>query len=171
MSSNKILAFSRSYKNGLNERGDLVGSLVVNTEDIVNGNLWRVFPAINCDKYATIPSDYPGPIGVPITIMDKFNPEQFEIVCMLNHGSIGSERSDLYRRIVVRNLRPELPEKIDLAAWLLALGVPVEITRVRTDSIPDHATLACKRCKCVGPPVVDGRTLAKKRKEVENEAL
>lgn len=59
-------------------------------EDIL---LWRryretpeLFPkydnydAINVDRVADIPEDYDGAMGVPITFLDKFNPEQFEVL-------------------------------------------------------------------------------------------
>lgn len=38
------------------------------------------FDAINVDKTADIPCDYDGVMGVPITFMDKYNPNQFEIL-------------------------------------------------------------------------------------------
>lgn len=38
------------------------------------------YDAINIDKVAHIPVDYDGVMGVPITFLDKYNPEQFEIV-------------------------------------------------------------------------------------------
>ena len=38
------------------------------------------YNAINVNKTNEIPSDYNGIIGVPITFMDKYNPNQFEIV-------------------------------------------------------------------------------------------
>lgn len=38
------------------------------------------FDAINVDKTKEIPMDYKGVIGVPITFIDKYNPEQFEIL-------------------------------------------------------------------------------------------
>ena len=38
------------------------------------------YNAINVDKVADIPCDYNGVMGVPITFLDKYNPEQFEIV-------------------------------------------------------------------------------------------
>lgn len=38
------------------------------------------YDAINVDKTADIPMDYDGVIGVPITFLDKYNPEQFEII-------------------------------------------------------------------------------------------
>lgn len=38
------------------------------------------YDAINVDKTADIPYDYDGVMGVPITFLDKHNPEQFEII-------------------------------------------------------------------------------------------
>ncbi|MCR9262526.1 MAG: adenine-specific methyltransferase EcoRI family protein [Flavobacteriaceae bacterium] len=38
------------------------------------------FDAINIDKTKDIPMDYDGMMGVPITFMDKYNPDQFEII-------------------------------------------------------------------------------------------
>jgi hypothetical protein len=38
------------------------------------------YDAINIDKVVDIPMDYDGVMGVPITFMTKYNPEQFEIV-------------------------------------------------------------------------------------------
>ncbi len=45
------------------------------------------YDAINVDKVKEIPCDYDGVMGVPITFLDKFNPEQFEIVgCSYDYG-------------------------------------------------------------------------------------
>lgn len=38
------------------------------------------YNAINVDRVNEIPRDYKGVMGVPITFLDKYNPEQFEIV-------------------------------------------------------------------------------------------
>ena len=38
------------------------------------------YDAINVNKTADIPYDYDGVMGVPITFMDKYNPEQFAII-------------------------------------------------------------------------------------------
>lgn len=38
------------------------------------------FDAININKTKDIPLDYSGFMGVPITFLDKYNPEQFEII-------------------------------------------------------------------------------------------
>ena len=37
------------------------------------------YDAIEVSKTKEIPGDYKGAMGVPITFMDKYNPEQFEI--------------------------------------------------------------------------------------------
>lgn len=38
------------------------------------------YDAINVNTYTDIPCDYDGAIGVPITFLDKYNPNQFDIV-------------------------------------------------------------------------------------------
>lgn len=38
------------------------------------------YDAIEVSKTANIPCDYDGVMGVPITFLDKYNPEQFEIL-------------------------------------------------------------------------------------------
>lgn len=38
------------------------------------------FDAIDVSKTMSIPFDYDGPMGVPITFIDKYNPEQFDIL-------------------------------------------------------------------------------------------
>ncbi|MDD3405219.1 MAG: adenine-specific methyltransferase EcoRI family protein [Paludibacteraceae bacterium] len=38
------------------------------------------YDAINVNKTADIPMDYAGVMGVPITFLDKYNPEQFEML-------------------------------------------------------------------------------------------
>ena len=38
------------------------------------------YDAINVDKTTDIPCDYDGVMGVPITYLDKHNPDQFEII-------------------------------------------------------------------------------------------
>ena len=41
------------------------------------------YDAINVDKVVDIPDDYEGIMGVPITFLDKFNPNQFEIIGLI----------------------------------------------------------------------------------------
>ncbi|MFI3165925.1 MAG: adenine-specific methyltransferase EcoRI family protein [Bacillota bacterium] len=49
---------------------------------------YQNYHAINVDKYADIPYDYDGYMGVPITFLDKYNPNQFEIIALGIVGSI-----------------------------------------------------------------------------------
>ena len=48
------------------------------------------YNAIDVSKTADIPCDYNGLMGVPITFMDKYNPEQFEIIGIAE-GDSGKE--------------------------------------------------------------------------------
>lgn len=41
------------------------------------------YDAININKYADIPYNYQGVMGVPITFIDKYNPKQFEIIGLI----------------------------------------------------------------------------------------
>lgn len=43
------------------------------------------YDAINVNTYTDIPCDYDGVMGVPITFLDKYNPNQFEIIDLNPH--------------------------------------------------------------------------------------
>ena len=75
------------------------------------------YDAINVDVTKDIPCDYDGVMGVPITFLDKYNPDQFEIIDINPHfftitskglpkprqlslNSVG--RKDPYARILIR---------------------------------------------------------------------
>lgn len=66
------------------------------------------YDGINVDKTEDIPLDYDGYMGVPITFLHKFNPDQFEIIRFRK----GNDGKDLaingkcpYFRIIIRNKR------------------------------------------------------------------
>lgn len=44
------------------------------------------YDAINVNTYTDIPGDYYGVMGVPITFLDKYNPDQFEIIGCSDRG-------------------------------------------------------------------------------------
>lgn len=46
------------------------------------------YDAIEVSKTAEIPCNYDGAMGVPITFLDKYNPEQFEIIDALNRYAL-----------------------------------------------------------------------------------
>ncbi len=77
------------------------------------------YEAINVNKVADIPMDFDGAMGVPITFLDKYNPEQFEIISsnefrvndsipFKEHGLIKDKDGAIngkptYVRILIRN--------------------------------------------------------------------
>lgn len=69
--------------------------------------------AINVDKYSEIPCDYDGVMGVPITFIDYYCPEQFEIIAF-RKGDDGKdlvftrngEKVQPYFRILIRRRQP-----------------------------------------------------------------
>ena len=74
------------------------------------------YDAINVDKTKDIPKDYEGAMGVPITFLDKYNPEQFEIVGIDRHlvfkktGKVSRffiRKKEIYARIIIKNKKPE----------------------------------------------------------------
>lgn len=79
------------------------------------------YDAINVNKVINIPCDYAGVMGVPITFLDKYNPEQFEIIGHEHdlNGNGGKESlsqfmvngKGVYKRILIRNKHPELPKE------------------------------------------------------------
>ena len=97
------------------------------------------YDAIEVSKTADIPCDYTGKMGVPITFMDKYCPDQFEIIGMNwtvladaklsddirehnivarrlnfylpNPDGHGNKYSRMFDRIVIRNKHPEPPKE------------------------------------------------------------
>ena len=76
------------------------------------------YDAIEVPETKGIPSDYPGLMGVPISFLDKYNPEQFEIV-KFRHGNDGKDLGYTqedgtyktpYFRILIRHRNPERRE-------------------------------------------------------------
>lgn len=74
------------------------------------------YNAINVDKTKEIPMDYEGAMGVPITFLDKYNPDQFELLgCTYSYGEpIGYHiegkgfnpsinGKEIYKRLFIKN--------------------------------------------------------------------
>lgn len=84
------------------------------------------YEAINVNKTSEIPCDYSGVMGVPITFMDKYSPDQFEIIGLIAgniKGLAGIESKTgkngpyidgklKYGRILIRNRHPEQPKEV-----------------------------------------------------------
>ena len=77
------------------------------------------YNAINVDRVTDIPMDYRGAMGVPVTFLDKYNPEQFEILdgigrySMLTGPTVKTKGTYLtkingspkFARIIIKNKR------------------------------------------------------------------
>ncbi len=61
------------------------------------------YEAINVDRVSDIPMDYKGVMGVPITFLDKYNPNQFLIIGQTHSGDISPEVELLRKDIVHRH--------------------------------------------------------------------
>lgn len=64
------------------------------------------YDAINVNKTADIPDDYDGVMGVPITFLDKYNPDEFEIIGTstidMPKGAPYINQKRIYERILIR---------------------------------------------------------------------
>jgi hypothetical protein len=68
------------------------------------------YDAIHIGKVSEIPMDYEGVMGVPITYLDRHNPDQFDIVGVFNHGCDGPwdlakcliDGNEKYKRLAIR---------------------------------------------------------------------
>ena len=72
------------------------------------------FDAINVNKTSEIPMDYDGILGVPITFLDKYNPEQFEILGTstmdMSKGAPYVAGKRIYERILIRRRQASQPQ-------------------------------------------------------------
>lgn len=57
------------------------------------------YNAINVNKTADIPCDYEGIMGVPITFLDKYNPEQFEIIWQASGNTRASAPAEVLQSV------------------------------------------------------------------------
>ena len=94
-----------------NERHeDLILYKTYNPEDYPK---YDNYDAINVDKTKEIPMDYQGAMGVPITFLDKYNPDQFEIIgidrYVKDNPNFGRrfkiQGREIYARILIKNKR------------------------------------------------------------------
>ena len=77
------------------------------------------YNAINVKNINDIPCDYSGIMGVPITIIHKYNSTQFEIIGEANHGSDNEydlfkptiNGKEIFKRILIKNKNPQIKSK------------------------------------------------------------
>lgn len=65
------------------------------------------YEAIEVSKVSDIPNNYSGIMGVPITFLTRFNPEQFEIIDVKSSGLLLTQPNgkvkSMYKRVLIRN--------------------------------------------------------------------
>ena len=61
------------------------------------------YDAINVDVTKNIPKDYKGAMGVPITFLDKYNPEQFEIIGFTHRNDPYNLKTKIYSKLDAEN--------------------------------------------------------------------
>ena len=61
------------------------------------------YDAININNLKEIPFDYPGLMGVPLTILAKYNPDQFEIIDLIPKRDLYIEGQGVFQRIAIRH--------------------------------------------------------------------
>ena len=117
------------------------------------------YDAINVDKTSDIPYDYDGVVGVPITFLDKYSPEQFEIVAL---GIVGSCAFANERRMEVLDKNGKETGK---------LTVNAKGTLYRKHLPSDVKPPAFKDCE-TGElyQSIYARILIRRRKEVEKQS-
>ena len=79
------------------------------------------YDAINVDRVENIPKDYPGIMGVPVTILTKLNTDQFELIGEANHGKDNDydmfkptiNGKELFKKILIKNKSLMENEKIN----------------------------------------------------------
>ena len=99
------------------------------------------YDGIDVSNTNNIPCDYEGKMGVPITFMDKYNPDKFELIGVSNvngllddvdikasggtghitanmHSLVGYKEDgtpvSYYTRVVIRNKKPEKPLEVNI---------------------------------------------------------
>ena len=97
-----ITWFTNLHNAKRNEKMVLTASYYANPEAYPH---YDNYDGFNVDKLVNIPKDYDGVMGVPITIIDSYNPEQFEIIKFRK----GDDNKDLrfngkepYFRVLIR---------------------------------------------------------------------
>lgn len=79
----------------------------INLHCTYNGNneqypTYENFNAIEVNKVKNIPMDYDGIMGVPITFLDKHNPDQFEIIMLANGNTRTNVPSNILKEVGYR---------------------------------------------------------------------
>lgn len=95
------------------------------------------YAAINVDKVADIPVDYKGIMGVPITFLDKYNPEQFEIVGITLGNTVNYPMTAIYKNAIQHNKDGSAQSggKVNTRAAILSKNKPTVTVYYTADGV------------------------------------
>lgn len=100
------------------------------------------YDAIEVRRVANIPKDYKGIMGVPITFMTKYNPEQFEILGLTltpncHDNNEGAKRNKVYENVIQhsRNGKQSSGNKVNDSSVLILDSPPENEVYYTTDEI------------------------------------
>jgi len=109
------------------------------------------YNAINVDKTNDIPMDYEGVMGVPITFLNKFNPDQFEILGIntsysdeINHDEAKPIKKYVNAKQVSKNGKVSSGNKINDSSTILNTAEP-DKTYYLVEGIEGYLTITYAR--------------------------
>jgi len=106
------------------------------------------YDAIEVSRTSDIPMDYTGPMGVPVSYLDKHNPEQFDIIDRNNGPVIDGKGT--YKRIIIKAKRNGVmgvpisfldrycPEQFVLIGTTASWDESEEMQRIKTSATKRH---------------------------------
>jgi hypothetical protein len=99
------------------------------------------YDAIEVGRYTDVPYDYEGAMGVPITFLDKYNPDQFEILGW-TRGRDEFEARPTKRYVNARQIKPDGTEsnggKVNTGPTLLLTQRPAKGTVYVADGVDGY---------------------------------
>ena len=98
------------------------------------------YNVINIDKVADIPEDYFGVMGVPITFLDKYNPDQFEILGITLGNTVDYPMTNIYKNAIQHNKNGTTQggSKVNTRAAILVKEKPVDTVYYTADGVDGY---------------------------------
>ena len=98
------------------------------------------YDAININKVSEIPYDYDGVMGVPITFLSKYNPEQFEITGITLGNTVDYPMTRIYENALQHNKNGTVQSgsKVNTRATLLVNEKPKNIVYYTANDVEGY---------------------------------
>ena len=98
------------------------------------------YDAINVDVTAEIPEDYFGIMGVPITFLDKYNPDQFEILGITLGNTVDYEMTNIYKNAIQHNKNGTTQggSKVNTRAAIVVKEKPINTVYYTADDVDGY---------------------------------